>query len=222
MPQAQRRECSFSLPKNISKFANYLNHSSQTTLKENYATTKKKKYTRPLAKSIAALNFRANELTCVSFYCWRATEAVWHSGSTSAQVTVMQCIVGWSNYSSLSSSHSHVPHSRNSTFCLATAIPQMQSGWQRTITVQHQVTMTTAIYLICISCLHYRLSQIWSTFAPSPPLHFLFASIFTTAGARFASRVHRHQRFFFFFFSCRMWMKRGSACANETSLEAER
>lgn len=45
MPQAQRRECSFSLPKNISKFANYLNHLSQTTLKENYATTKKKIHT---------------------------------------------------------------------------------------------------------------------------------------------------------------------------------
>lgn len=70
----------------------------------------------------------------------------------------------------LSSSRSHVPHSRNSTFCLATAIPQMQSGWQRTITVQHQVTMTTAIYLICISCLHYRLMPNMVNFRPPHPL----------------------------------------------------
>lgn len=214
MPQAQRRDCSCSLPKNISTSANdqTLIWIIQVHLKENYATTKK----QTLTKSKAALNFRANELTCVSFSCWRATEAVRHSGFSSAQVTVMQCIVGCSNYSSLSSSHSHVPLSRNSTFCLATAIPQMQSGWQRTITVQHQVTMTTTIYLICISCLHYRLMPNMVNFHPPPPSLPCTSSLppFLQQRALASRLVYTdiNASFFFFFFTQDVSEKRKRSC----------
>lgn len=99
----------------------------------------------------------ASELTCVSVYRWRATGT---DGVTSTQVRLAQCIVGWINiFISLFHyfSHSNRSHSLYSTFCLATAIPQMWSGLQRTITAQHQVSMTTTPYLICIVCLHYLL-----------------------------------------------------------------
>lgn len=141
-------------------------------------------------------NFIASELTCVSVYRWRATGT---DEATSTQVMLAQCIVGWTNIFIslfLYFSHSHLSHSHNSTFCLATAIPQMWSGLQRTITAQHQVAMTTTLYLICILCLHYLLMPNMVALLFSPPLsaspfnNFLFPSIFTTVSARFVSNVY--------------------------------
>ena len=77
-------------------------------------------------------------------------------------------------------------HTHNSTFCLATAIPQMWSGLLRTTTAQHQVSMTTTPYLICIFCLHYVLIPNMVALLCSPPLsgspfhNFPLSSICTT------------------------------------------
>lgn len=101
-----------------------------------------------------------------------------------------------SSFLSSSTSLTHLSHSHNSTFCLATAIPQMWSGLQRTITAQHQVAMTTTLYLICILCLHYLLMPNMVTLLFYPPLsaspfyNFLFPSIFTTVNTRFVSNVY--------------------------------
>lgn len=111
-----------------------------------------------------------SELTCVSVYRWRATGT---DEATSTQVTLMQCIVGWTNIFIslfLYFSYSALSYSHNSTFCLATAIPQMWSGSQRTITAQHHVSMTTTPYLICIFCLHYLLMPNMVALLFSPPL----------------------------------------------------
>ena len=111
--------------------------------------------------------FATSELTCVSVYRWRATGA---DQVTSTQVTLPRCIVGWTDIFTSLFLYSHLSHSHNSTFCLATAIPQMWSGLQRTITAQHQVSMTTTPYLICISCLHYLPKPNMVTLLLSPPL----------------------------------------------------
>ena len=153
--------------------------------------------------------FATSELTCVSVYRWRATGA---DQVTSTQVTLPRCIVGWTDIFTSLFLYSHLSHSHNSTFCLATAIPQMWSGLQRTITAQHQVSMTTTPYLICISCLHYLPKPNMVTLLLSPPLsaspppcflnNTLFPSIFTTVCTLFVSNVYTHT----------LWTKRGSDC----------
>lgn len=91
-------------------------------------------------------------------------------------------------------------------------------GWKRAIIAQHEVAMTTAIYLICIFCLHYWLMpNMVNLIFHSPPLHFLFRSFLTTECVLAVSHMYTDSNAFFFF-ACRMWTKRGrSACASETS-----
>lgn len=107
---------------------------------------------------------------------------------------VLQCIVGCSNYSSLSSSLSHVPRSRNSTFCLATAIPQMLSwlkaNHRRATSSRHDNGYLSHLHLLLVLWADAKYGQLDISF---PPLHFLFHSIFTTVCSRC---VHRHQRLF--------------------------
>lgn len=152
----------------------------------------------------------------MSVYRWRATGT---DEATSTQVIQAQCTMGWTNiFISLFPyfSHSQLSHSHNSTFCLATAIPQMWSGLQRTITAQHQVSMTTTPYLICIFCLHYLLMPNTVTLLFSPPLsasplyNFLFPSIFTAVCTLCwmfrCTQTCTH--------ACSLWVceKKGSAC----------
>lgn len=130
-----------------------------------------------------------------------------------------QCIAGYTNILIslfLYFSHSVLSLTHNSTFCLATAIPQMWSGLQQTITAQHQVSMTTTPYLICIFCLYYLLMPNMVTLLFSPPLsaspfyNFLFPSIFRTVRALFIIYIFTH-RHVCMFAACEC-VKRGSAC----------
>lgn len=169
-------------------------------------------------QTVTAFHFRASELTCVSVYCWCATEAVQHNRFSSAQVTLLQCIVGCSNYSSLSSSLSHVPHSRNSTFCLATAIPQMQSwlkaNHHRATSSHHDNGHLSHLHLLLAlsAAAKYGQNDIsFPSLALPLSLHF-YNRVLSLCLACTQTAAP--------FFACRMWMKRGSACASVTSLEA--
>lgn len=158
-----------------------------------------------------------SEPTCVSVHCWRATGT---DKVTSTQVSLMQCIVGRTDIFLslfLCFSHSYVSQSHNSTFCLATAIPQMQSGLQRTISAQHQVSMTTTLYLICIFCLHYPLmpNMVTLLFPPplsaSPPLFFLKLPLSLHFHNSVYSMCLMHMRTQTWTLACSLWVNRGSA-----------
>lgn len=73
-------------------------------------------------------------------------------------------------------------------------------GWKQTIIAQHQVAMTTAIYLICISRLHYRLmpNMVNLMFRPPPPALPLSLHFNNRVCTRCVSHEHKQQRLFFF------------------------
>lgn len=126
--------------------------------------------------------FIVSELTCEAVYRWCATGT---DKVALAQVMLMQCIVGWANNLIslfLCFSHSYVSHSHNSTFCLATAIPQTQLGLQRAISAQREVSMTTTLSNLHL-LMHYHLKPNMVTLCPpqhQQPLLFLINSAFPT------------------------------------------
>lgn len=102
--------------------------------------------------------------TCLSDYRWRATGT---DKATSTQVMLMQCIVGRTDMFIsvfLNLSRSTLSHSHNSTFCLATAIPQMWSGLQQTSLRNIKSPWQPLLITFASSACNMYLCQIWWPF----------------------------------------------------------